>query len=209
MLQLLGDEAPRPLAPRSPAISDGDTEAWAILKPRIRAELELRALRLAQLAAETAIPLSTLQHGLSPAGPAPGRLVAEKLQAWLAGQRALAEASSGESVSPSSDPKVSRPQTPLLRSKSPPSPAKPTASRPNGCPAPAAGNGHARAGALPATRLGAQQRAQLALLLERDPGRLRRVASPELAQRLCAGGEAAAEIVQRVSAWLVEDGAAR
>jgi len=87
---LLEDRKPsptRPLpAPRSPAITTMDTEAWAILKTRVRDELKLRQLSLGDLAAATGIPRSTLEKTLSPKGVTPGRLVAEKLEAWLATQ---------------------------------------------------------------------------------------------------------------------------
>lgn len=86
LVQLLADAEPGPnraLVPRSPAITTVDIEAWAVTKARVRAEIELQKMSLSRLAEATAIPLSTIQHVLSPKGTIPGRLIAEKLQAWL------------------------------------------------------------------------------------------------------------------------------
>ena len=52
-------------------------------EPRIRGELELRGISMGVLAQESGLPRSTLEKVLSPKGAAPGRLIAEKLAAWL------------------------------------------------------------------------------------------------------------------------------
>jgi hypothetical protein len=77
------DQPSRPLVARSPTISTVDSEDWAILKPRLRAELELREMSLADLAKDAGIPLATVQKVLSPKGLVPGRLIADRMQAWL------------------------------------------------------------------------------------------------------------------------------
>ncbi|HXC11551.1 MAG TPA: hypothetical protein VNV39_01775 [Stellaceae bacterium] len=87
LLQVLGDHdehpASRLLASRSPSISAIDSDDWAALKPQIRAELDLAGMSLADLARDAGVPLSTVQKTLSPHGLTPGRLIADKLAAWL------------------------------------------------------------------------------------------------------------------------------
>jgi lambda repressor-like predicted transcriptional regulator len=77
------DQPSRPLVARSPAISAVDRGDWAALKPRIRAELDLAGMSMSGLAEATGIAVSSLQKTLSPAGLVPGRLISDKLQAWL------------------------------------------------------------------------------------------------------------------------------
>jgi lambda repressor-like predicted transcriptional regulator len=92
------DHPSRPLVARSPTISTVDSADWAILKPRLRAELDLRGLSLADLARDAGIPLATVQKVLSPKGLVPGRLIASTLSAWLAGRT---ETANGQEVAAS------------------------------------------------------------------------------------------------------------
>jgi hypothetical protein len=73
----------RPLDSRSPPLDRG---RWDELRGKIRAVMELRKIGFAILATETALSRSTLEHVLAPSGTAPGVLIAQQLEAWLAGQ---------------------------------------------------------------------------------------------------------------------------
>lgn len=78
------DALSRPLAPRSPSISNADGAAWAILKVQIRTYLDLHGMTLGDLSQASNIPRGTLEKVLSPKGSTPGRLIADTLSAWLA-----------------------------------------------------------------------------------------------------------------------------
>jgi hypothetical protein len=82
LTHLLADDAPagKPLDSRSPAI---DAERWGELKGNVRARLDLYKQSIGDLAAETGLSRSSLEHCLSPKGSPPGRLIAERLERWL------------------------------------------------------------------------------------------------------------------------------
>lgn len=74
----------RPLSERSPPLSASDVAAWGELRQRVRHVLELNRKSFGDLAAETGIARSSLEKVLSPSGSAAGKLVAGRLEEWLA-----------------------------------------------------------------------------------------------------------------------------
>jgi hypothetical protein len=54
------------------------------LKGKIRTTLDLRKFSIGDLAEQTELARSSLEHCLAPKGNPPGRLLAERLERWLA-----------------------------------------------------------------------------------------------------------------------------
>jgi hypothetical protein len=172
---------PPRLRPRPPK----DEDAWGQVKAELRGAMEARHVGVAQLAGALGVSSSMAGKLTAPKGSPPSVEIIGKVQAWIASDIGAAIAPpakplSRDAVSAAHDP-----------------PARPAAK--------VSGNGHARAGALPATRLSVAEREALVAVLDHDPGRLREVASRDLCDRLAAGGTAPPEVVQRLAAALGED----
>ena len=184
------DQPSRPLVARSPTISTVDSEDWLSLKPRLRAELELRGMSLVDLAKDADIPLATVQKVLSPKGLVPGRLIADRMQAWLDSRAAQTGA----------DQAVDQTAMSVAQDKTP-------------APSRTVGNGHAPAsgiGARPlAGRLTESERERLAgfasFTEERELRRALGLTSSVIDQAI-AGAELPAEAIERIANFLAAQG---
>jgi hypothetical protein len=158
----------------------------------------LLGISLSELATEAGVPLSTVQKVLSPAGTTPGKLIADRLAAWLTRAAEIPKGATGRTaVSAGNGVAVvkiaSRDTTPPPL---PPSPPPSSSSSSNG-----------RA-ALAPNRLSPRQRDTLAGFVALTEAReLRRALgmSEELIGQAVAGCELPAEAIARIAAFL--DGA--
>lgn len=142
----------------------------------------------------TAADQSSIQRALLPAGPAPGRAIADLLGKWLSDQTdgANAPAVTPKPTNfPASDHASGGANVPVRvgNGSAPAAVAKPS---------------HDRASPLPAYRLTQQQREQLAAFIALDPDTLRQRAEVtlDLAQRAAAGQSLAPEVVERFATFL-------
>jgi hypothetical protein len=153
------------------------------IAPAAAQALELNRKSFGDLAAETGIARGSLEKVLSPAGPAAGRLVAEKLELWLA----KGPTPNGNGAAPASAP---------VENEAMPSPS----------PAPQAGNGHAGATERRPRdgQLSEAEREKLAGFRALDPHALRRTSglTADQVARAVAGEALAADVIDRARGFL-------
>ena len=199
---LAADDNARSLLARSPVISPVDRDGWAVLKPEIRTRLQTSGMTIADLADTSGIAKKTLDKVLSPRGKAPGRLIADRLAAWLETRGAgIPRAEPEQAAVPSSNGvaaiKPASRDTTASPSPPPPSPS------PSASSSASSSNGHA---ALPApNRLTGAQREKLAgFVALTAPKELRGALglTAELIGQAVAGRELPGEAVARIAVFL-------
>jgi hypothetical protein len=170
----------RPLVSRSPPIAEADVAAW----DRIKAEVRGSGVKLVDLARAIDVPVASLQKTLSPAGRPGGRILYDKLAAWLAAParsegRGAPEAGEGITLADENAPAAHRPPDEAASRPPPTPPAPPPGPR----------------------RLTADERTQLrAAFGGLDDRALRRAlnCSGDLFSRALVGAELPGEVVARL-----------